>query len=366
MAKVILGMSGGVDSSVSAALLKQQGYEVEGISFILWQAEDKLSGCCSLSSAQSAARTAGRLGIRHDSLDVRDEFSRQVVEPFAAAYARGLTPNPCILCNRHIKFPFLLREAEKRGADFIATGHYAIVERTADAGEPVVLKKGLDGGKDQSYVLYQLQEEELRRLVLPLGALRKQEVREIARSLKLEAAYWPESQEICFVEDNDYGSFLEKQNPSMISPGPVVDRSGKELARHQGIHRFTVGQRKGLGIPSLTPLYVTRIDAEKRAVQVGSREDAAYRSIMVDQLHWLRKPLLPAFAAGVKIRSMMKEVPAVLELKGDAVVVSFDEPVWAPSPGQSAVFYEGERVLGGGVIQRTLDFGLRTAVNRPV
>lgn len=343
-------MSGGVDSSVSAALLKEQGYEVEGISFILWQAQDTVSGCCSLSSAQSAGRTAGRLGIRHDSLDVRGEFSRQVIEPFAKAYSRGMTPNPCILCNRHIKFPFLLREAEQRGADYIATGHYARVERDSSAGETVVLKKALDERKDQSYVLYPLRQEELRRLVLPLGSLRKTDVREIARSLALEAAYWPESQEICFVEDNDYCSFLEKHDPSLNAPGPVVDSAGKEVGRHQGIYRYTVGQRKGLGIPSLTPLYVTRIDTEKRAVYVGAREDAACRAIEVKQLNWLRRPDLPVFRAAVKVRSMMKETPATLDIRGDAVMIVFDEPVWAPAPGQSAVFYDGDTVLGGGIV----------------
>ncbi len=344
-------MSGGVDSSVSAALLKEEGYEVEGVSFILWQARESLSGCCSLSSAQSAGRTAGRLGIRHDSLDVREEFSRQVIEPFAEAYARGMTPNPCILCNRTIKFPYLLQEAVRRGADYIATGHYARVVRdcsTGDAG--VSLKKGLDERKDQSYVLYILREEELRRLVLPLGTLRKTEVREKARALGLEAAYWPESQEICFIEDNDYCSFLQKYDPSLNVPGPVIDRSGREVGRHQGIYRYTVGQRKGLGIPSLTPLYVTRIDTASRAVHVGPREDAACREVEVNQLHWIQKPVQPVFRAGVKVRSMMKDSPAMIETRGTTARIVFDDPVWAPAPGQSAVFYDGDMVLGGGIV----------------
>lgn len=345
-------MSGGVDSSVSAALLKEQGHEVEGISFILWQAEDQFSGCCSLSSARSAGRTAARLGLTHDALDVRGEFSALVIDPFVAAYARGLTPNPCILCNRHIKFPLLLKEAEKRGADFIATGHYAKVERVP--GEETILKKGLDERKDQSYVLYLLQTAELQRLLLPLGSLRKQEVRELARSLGLEAAHWPESQEICFIEDNDYCSFLEKRDPAAQTPGPLLDRTGREVGRHQGIHRYTVGQRKGLGVPSLVPLYVTRIDKEQNAVYVGHREEAFCRSVTVGQLHWLREPAQTSFAAGVKIRSMMKDAPAELEVRGAVATVVFAGPVWAPSPGQSAVFYDGDILLGGGIIQRAV------------
>jgi len=234
MRKVILGMSGGVDSSVTAHLLKEEGYEVIGVSFILWEARERedFSGCCSLSSTKSAGRTADRLGISHTSLDVRAEFIERVIEPFAGAYARGLTPNPCILCNRYIKFPFLLEEAKKLGADFISTGHYAKVERVLP--EEVLLKKGVDAGKDQSYVLYVLSGEALGRLLLPLGGFRKQEVRVLARSLGLEAADRPESQEICFIEDNDYCSFLEKLTPSLNIPGPILNAGGKRVGTHKG------------------------------------------------------------------------------------------------------------------------------------
>ncbi len=348
--KVILGMSGGVDSSVSAYLLKEQGFDVEGVSFILWEAQDAFSGCCSLSSAQGAKRTADRLGICHNAVDVRGEFSRQVIEPFAEAYAKGLTPNPCIQCNRHIKFPFLLREAEQRRAEYIATGHYARVCDDSSAGGGTVLKKGLDEKKDQSYVLCMLREEELRRLVLPLGTYKKQGIRDIARSLGLEAAYWPESQEICFIEDNNYCAFLEKRDPLLNTPGPIIDNSGKQIGLHRGIYRYTVGQRKGLGLASLNPWYVTRIDTEHNTVCVGAKEDAVSKVIRVSQINWLCRPDSIVFHSNVKVRSMMKGLPALIETNGDTAAIVFDEPVWAAAPGQSAVFYDGDTVLGGGVI----------------
>ncbi|MHB8882019.1 MAG: tRNA 2-thiouridine(34) synthase MnmA [Thermodesulfovibrionales bacterium] len=353
MRKVVLGMSGGVDSSVAAFLLKEQGYEVEGISFILWEARGRtdLNGCCSLSSTQSAARTAGRLGLLHESVDVRVEFIEKVIEPFAGAYARGMTPNPCILCNRHIKFPFLLREAEKRGADFIATGHYARVSRASGADGRGLLKMGVDEKKDQSYVLYALSGSELKSLVLPLGEFRKPAVREIARGLGLEAADRPESQEICFIEDDDYAGFLEKLTPELTIPGPIADISGKQIGLHRGIHRYTIGQRKGLGIPSLVPQYVTRVDAAANTVYVGSREEAFSRELSVREISWLVPPRTGSFRSGVKVRSTMQAVPACIEIAGDEAKVIFDEPQWAPAPGQSAVFYEAETVLGGGIIQ---------------
>lgn len=349
MNKVIVGMSGGVDSSVSAYLLKEQGFEVEGLSFILWEARCRTSStaCCSRESVESAAETAGGLGIRHRAIDVRSEFLGMVIDPFVAAYSRGLTPNPCILCNRHIKFPFLLREAEKEEARFIATGHYARVERGAQ-GEPF-LKKGINGRKDQSYVLYCLSPEELGKLVLPLGEFRKDRVREIARTLGLPAAERPESQEICFIGEGDYGRFVD----DFVDPreqGPIIDGQGRIVGTHQGIHRYTVGQRKGLGIASPEPLYVTRIDAERNAVFVGAREDVFVSEVVAKEMHWLGLPGEGRFRAEVKIRSMMEAAPATIEIDGDDVRITFDERQWAPAPGQSAVLYDGERVLGGGII----------------
>jgi len=354
MLKVIVGMSGGVDSSVTAHLLREAGFEVEGVSFLLWEArarDNDFSGCCSLSSAASAGRTADRLGILHRSLDVRTEFIDKVIEPFADAYQRGLTPNPCILCNRYIKFPTLLKEARRRGADYIATGHYARVERNPEGLPEVMLKKGSDAGKDQSYVLYELRHDELRRLVLPLGAYLKTQVRDIARDLGLEAADRPESQEICFIENDDYCSFLEKLSPSLNLAGPILDSSGKRVGEHKGIYRYTIGQRKGLGIPSLSPHFVTRIDAGKNTVYVGSREEAKCREVCVSGINWLCNPRAAEFRATVKVRSMMKDVLALIQSDGDNARVMFDDPVWAPAPGQSAVFYDGDIVLGGGIIQ---------------
>lgn len=349
MKKVIVGMSGGVDSSVTAHLLKEQGYEVEGVSFILYEARLKstFSGCCSLASIDDARRTAGHIGVRHSSVDLREEFMEKVIEPFIEAYARGSTPNPCILCNRYIKFPHLLKIADEGGAGHIATGHYAKVEGA-------LLRKGEDARKDQSYVLHVLSREERERLVFPLGGKRKDEVREIARSLGLPAANRPESQEICFVEDNDYSRFLEGLMEG--GEGELIDSAtGKVLGRHRGIHLYTVGQRKRLGIASREPRYVVEIDPSRHAVYVGPKEAALMRTFEVVAVNWLVEGAgeQERRKVSVKVRSTMRDEPAVVEsLGGDRVRVTFEEPQWAPAPGQSAVFYDGDTVLGGGIIDR--------------
>jgi len=365
MSKVLVGMSGGVDSSVAVHLLKQQGFEVAGLSFILWDARNRSgpAACCSLEAINSASGTARKLGIGHTSLDVRGEFIEKVIEPFAAAYTKGMTPNPCILCNRHIKFPFLLREAEKQGAEYIATGHYARIVRSPGSGaqssgsfdQPVVsrhssLLKGTDPKKDQSYVLCALDQKTLDRLLLPLGDYRKEDVRTIARSLSLSAADRPESQEICFIEDKNYFEFIDKLWPAAGEPGPVVDIEGKVLGTHKGLYRYTVGQRKGLGISSPEPRYVIEIDAAKNVLCVGSREDARTRNVTVRDINWLLAPQGNCLRAAVKVRSMMQAMPASLEIVGAEVTVIFDDPQWASAPGQSAVFYHEDTVIGGGVI----------------
>ncbi|MFA5355011.1 MAG: tRNA 2-thiouridine(34) synthase MnmA, partial [Thermodesulfovibrionales bacterium] len=278
--RVIVGMSGGVDSSVTAFLLKEQGYEVEGVSFILYEARMRnvLSGCCSLSAIDDARRTAEHLGIPHRALDLRNEFTEKVIEPFIDAYSRGFTPNPCILCNRYIKFPYLLKAADESGGGFIATGHYARVERgektevRSQSTEKVFLEKGVDPRKDQSYVLAMISRQCLDRLVLPLGGMSKDQVRQIARELSLPSATRPESQEICFVENN-YTAFLEGLTGD--SAGPVIHAgTGTVLGRHGGIHLFTIGQRKRLGVSSPEPLFVISLDPSQNAVYVGPREMA--------------------------------------------------------------------------------------------
>jgi tRNA-specific 2-thiouridylase len=381
--KVIVAMSGGVDSSVAAYLLKKQGHEVAGLSLELWDKRDlKDSGtCCSVETIRLAKSVADNLGIDHFTVDVRDVFYSSVIERFCESYLKGLTPNPCILCNQHIKFNFLLQKAGELGADMVATGHYARIKKagirdqgtgarelrmtnndlrntsgvrrpTCDGNRHLLLK-GVDPKKDQSYVLYVMKQEEIAKTLFPLGEMRKPDTRAIARELGLVTALRPESQEICFVGNNKYADFIKGFAPESLQPGPIVDMNGGKVGEHNGIAFYTIGQRKGLGIQSLEPHYVVNIDHTTNTLIVGSRDDIMKKSLIVKELNWIcmSAPHRP-FAAGVKIRSTMREMPALVSpVDENRVQVVFESPQWAPAPGQSAVFYTGSMVAGGGIIE---------------
>jgi tRNA-specific 2-thiouridylase len=361
--KVIVAMSGGVDSSVAAYLLKKQGHEVTGLSFELWDKRDLKSSnvCCSVETIELAKSVAHNLGIEHYTIDVRDAFYKHVIEDFCTSYIKGMTPNPCILCNRFIKFDFLLKKAKESGAESVATGHYARVERGEGSGvrgqESSVarhlLLKGIDLKKDQSYVLYVMTQEELSKTIFPLGELTKEKTRDIAKDIGLAAALRPESQEICFVGNEKYVDFIKGFSPESVQPGIILDMEGKIVGEHKGIAFYTIGQRKRLGISSLKPHYVAHIDRKKNTIIVGSKEDALKKDFSVGELNWISiDSLTSPIKAHVKIRSTMKEMPATISPTDDVkVLVEFDGPQWAPAPGQSAVFYDGDVVIGGGVIE---------------
>ncbi|MBI5664484.1 MAG: tRNA 2-thiouridine(34) synthase MnmA [Nitrospirae bacterium] len=365
--KVLVAMSGGVDSSVAAYLLKKKGHEVAGVSFELWDKRDlKASNvCCSIETIELAKSVARNLGIEHYTVDVRDAFYRNVIEAFCESYIMGTTPNPCILCNKYIKFDFLLKKAAELGAEAVATGHYARIERQGsppnptlvtlgqEGGDRWLLKKGVDSKKDQSYFLYVMKQRELAMTLFPLGEMTKEQTRGIASDLGLVTAMRPESQEICFVGDDKYADFVKNFAPEALRPGPVTDMNGKVVGEHKGIMFYTIGQRRGLGISSLTPYYVADIDRDNNTIIVGSREDATRTSLSVRELNWVSVASPAAsLRADVKIRSTMKAVPSTISPKGDDIVtVEFDEAQWAPAPGQSAVFYRDDTVIGGGIIE---------------
>lgn len=369
--KAVVAMSGGVDSSVAAWLLKKQGYEVAGLSFELWDQRDikNISVCCSVETINIAKEVAKKLSIEHYTIDVRDEFYRYIVEDFCNSYVSGVTPNPCILCNKFIKFNFLLKKAEEIGADVIATGHYARVIKQGSGDSPPpdlvpkyrdgagithhLLLKGVDPKKDQSYVLYVMTQEELSKTLFPLGELTKDKTRSIALELGLASAIRPESQEICFIGNGNYVDFIKGVAPEALKPGPIVNTEGKVIAEHKGIAFYTIGQRKRLGISAPKPYYVVDINAKKNIVVVGCREETLKKRFKVKELNWISvESISDSIRAKVKVRSTMKEEAAlIIPEKNHGVIVEFYLPQWAPAPGQSAVFYDGDTVIGGGIIE---------------
>ena len=341
-------MSGGVDSSVAAGILLEQGNEVEGVSLRLW--EPGLKGPRNCSDDRGAKTVADLLGIRHTVLDLRSEFGEAVVRPFARSYLSGLTPNPCVECNRGFKLGHLLRWARARGADYVATGHYARVAYDGVTGR-ASLFRGIHREKDQTYFLFALSQEQLCHTLFPLGHLRKDEVRLEAHRLGLPVAERTESQDICF---EDYPGLVEGfAGKGDLDGGEIVDRAGKVLGRHQGIHRLTVGQRRGLGISSPHPLYVLEIDPEKKRVVVGSREELGSEGFVAQAVNWIERLEQTETPAEVQLRYRSRPVPCLVRagVRGEnQVAVEFRGVTSAVTPGQAAVFYRGDRVLGGGWI----------------
>lgn len=349
-------MSGGVDSSVAAALLKEQGYSVIGVTLNVWpeyavvEAGSPHRACCSLDSVEDARRVADRLDIPHYTLNFRDIFDQAVIQNFLDEYLRGRTPNPCVRCNRFVKFEALLSRARSWEADYLATGHYARVGRSDDGRS--TLRKAVDPSKDQSYALYSLTQQQLARTLFPLGELRKSETRRIAARLGLVTAEKPESQEICFVPDDDYSGFIRRRLPSAARPGPIRNREGELLGSHQGIAFFTVGQRRGLGIASGRPLYVLEILPEENAIVVGPRDELYSPGLLADDLNWVSidEPG-DAIRVAARIRYRAAEIPALARVRRDGKLeVRFDEPQRAVSPGQTVVLYDGDLVVAGGTI----------------
>lgn len=356
--KIILGMSGGVDSSVAALLLKQQGFEVIGLSMSLYRCpREGTSGCCTAADRNDARKVCERLGISHMVVEAAHQFTKKVIDPFVDDYLGGRTPSPCTRCNQFLKFPLLMDWMEQLNGRGIATGHYARVGQSA-SGESMLMR-AVDGGKDQSYFLFPLRRDELEHLHLPLGDLRKDEVRALARSHGLPVSEKPESQEICFVSGDDYVDFLERAAGDLLGgPGRFVDTDGNETGCHRGIHAYTIGQRKGLDLGGGPKRYVVRIDASRNEVVLGDVRDLDRDMCTVDEARWLDEATLTCLEkgeeveAGVKIRSRQEPAPAVLVHRGVGCLdVRFEKPARAVAPGQAAVFYRDDRVLGGGWIR---------------
>jgi tRNA-specific 2-thiouridylase len=352
MARLVVAMSGGVDSSVAAAILAAEGHDVIGLSMQLYDqsGSQAFGSCCTLDDLHDARRVATAIGIPHYILNFERQFQQTVVSNFVGEYTAGRTPLPCAHCNSDLKFSTLLERAQGLGAEVVATGHYARVEQALDGRWR--LRRGVDPDKDQAYFLFSLTQAQLARAAFPVGSLTKSDVRAHARAIGLRVAEKPDSQEICFVPDGDYASFVEKQAPAAVKAGAVTDESGRTLARHDGVHRFTIGQRKGLGVSSQMPLYVLRIDADSGQVTVGAREALERRTLTASQVNWTAG-VTPAdwLAVTAQIRHRHRPVPGrVRALPEGRAEFEADAPLSAVTPGQAAVFYEGDMVIGGGWI----------------
>jgi tRNA-specific 2-thiouridylase len=338
--RVLVAMSGGVDSSVTAALLKDRGFEVIGITMQIWEGSRDWGGC-----------VANRLGIPHYVLNFRDIFREKVIANFCEEYKEGRTPNPCIRCNQYIKFATLLKKAGELSADYIATGHYARIEFD-NQKKRYFLRKGVDSQKDQSYVLYVMTQEQLRQTLMPLGNLTKDQVREIAKEKDLPVANKPESQEICFIPDNNYREFLRKHIPEGAKPGFFINKEGKVIGEHQGIIFYTIGQRKGISIAVKEPLYVIAIDKKNNTITIGKKEEVYGDELIANNVNFIDRERLKApIKVEAKIRYLQQASSAtIIPLDREKFKVKFDQAQWAITPGQAVVFYDEDLLIGGGTI----------------
>jgi tRNA-specific 2-thiouridylase len=357
--RVVVAMSGGVDSSTAAWLLKEQGYEVIGATMCIGTPDRSDSGanrCCGFSDIEDARRVALQLDIPFYVFQFREEFEKEVINYFCGEYQEGRTPNPCILCNEKLKFGSFLKRAVELGADFVATGHYARLELDDKSGQ-YLLKKGIDRKKDQSYVLFSLRQDQLRHTLFPLGELKKEEVRKMAFETGLRVHDKPESQEVCFIPEDSYHYFLSERLKNSIEPGPIINGEGKVLGKHKGIPFYTIGQRRGLRLAKGRPLYVIGIDRGKNAIIVGEEREVYQDTFRVHSLNWIHwKEMNSSLNAQVKIRYNHPGAEAILSPKEkDEWEVRFKTGQKAITPGQAAVFYDGDTVLGGGWIKKVIN-----------